>query len=63
MNKKYDWNSIERYFMECGQESGITLKDISDNFVIPYQSIRRYAAKHNWHSKRYSAWIKEKYGI
>jgi alanyl-tRNA synthetase len=30
----------------------VTLKTISEMYGIPYQSVRRYAAKHNWRKKR-----------
>jgi hypothetical protein len=58
---KYDWNAAETFFIEAGYESRITLKEVSERFNIPYQSLRRYAAKHEWHNKRYGDWIKSRY--
>ncbi|WP_042375315.1 hypothetical protein [Neobacillus jeddahensis] len=63
MNKKYDWDKVESYFMEVGFESRISLKDIGDRFFIPYQTVRRYAAAHEWHNRRYRAWVKEKHSM
>ncbi|OKL38348.1 hypothetical protein [Domibacillus mangrovi] len=63
MNLKYDWEQAERYFIGSGEESGLTLKDTSEQFNIPYQTVRRYAAAHKWHSRRYRAWIKKKHGM
>lgn len=60
VNKKYDWEEVERYFM-AGND--ITLRDVSERFNIPYQTVRRYAGNNEWHSKRYRAWIKEKHGM
>jgi hypothetical protein len=58
---KYDWKEIEDSFLKTGHESRITLKDISERFEVPYQSLRRHAAKKEWHNKRYRAWINERY--
>jgi len=58
---KYDWPAVERYFIDLGFESRVSLKEISEKFNIPYQSVRRYAAKHEWHNRRYREWIKKKY--
>lgn len=49
--------------MNSGEKSEISLKDISERFNIPYQTVRRHAAAHDWHGKRYSAWIQETYGM
>jgi predicted 3-demethylubiquinone-9 3-methyltransferase (glyoxalase superfamily) len=62
-NIKYDWETAEQFFLDLGEESEISLKGISERFNIPYQTVRRYAAAHKWHSKRYRAWIKEKHGV
>lgn len=61
--KKYDWKKAEQFFMDSGYESRLSLKDISERFNIPYQTVRRYAAAHKWHSKRYRTWFKEKHGM
>lgn len=62
-NKKYNWDVVERYFIDSGEQSGITLKDVSEKFDIPYQTVRRYAAKREWCSRRYRNWIKEQHGL
>ncbi len=56
---KYDWQEAERYFLNSGHESRISLREISERFQIPYQTVRRYAAKQEWHNTRYRAWIKK----
>ncbi|NRD81146.1 hypothetical protein HPT25_28040 [Bacillus sp. BRMEA1] len=63
MNKKYDWKKVEAYFMNAGFESRLSLMEIGLKFNIPYQSVRRYAAAHDWHNRRYRAWVKEKNGV
>jgi hypothetical protein len=63
MNKKYNWEQVEHFFIEAGEQSGVSLKDVSKHFNIPYQTVRRYAAAHKWHSKRYRAWLEEKHGM
>lgn len=44
------------YEIEAAREMSacrlVTLKTISIMFSIPYQSVRRYAAKHQWRKKR-----------
>ncbi|MED3554003.1 hypothetical protein [Cytobacillus praedii] len=62
-NRKYDWVTAERFFLDSGYTSKVSLKTISENYNIPYQTVRRYAAVHKWHTKRYRAWIKEKHGM
>jgi hypothetical protein len=61
VNKKYDWPTVESFFFNAGDKS--SLKEISEQFKIPYQSVRRYAAQQDWHRKRYRHWIKEKYNF
>lgn len=63
MNKKYDWGAAEDFFIQSGFESRLSLKEIGERFNIPYQSVRRYAAAHNWHNRRYRAWVEEKHGM
>lgn len=50
MNRKYEWEPIERAYVDAEQRT--TLKIISERFNIPYQTIRRYAATHGWEGKR-----------
>jgi hypothetical protein len=49
---KYDWSTAERSFIQAPDRDRVTLKDISSRHNIPYQTIRRYAAKHRWISRR-----------
>lgn len=60
--KRHNWSSAERYFLS-DSETNISLKDVSKRFRIPYQSVRRHAAKHKWHSKRYRERIEKQYGV
>lgn len=62
-NVKYNWQSVECYFMNMGYTSRFSLKDVSERFNIPYQTVRRYAAAHKWHSKRYRVWIEKEHGM
>lgn len=62
-NMKYDWKPVESYFMDSGYTSRLSLKDISNRFNIPYQTVRRYAAAHEWHSRRYRAWVEKEHGM
>jgi hypothetical protein len=63
LNRKYDWEKAEKFFIDSGFESRISLKDISQQLNIPYQTVRRYAAAHEWHNRRYRAWVEEKHGM
>ncbi|MBK5482990.1 hypothetical protein JFV29_14170 [Peribacillus sp. TH16] len=58
---KYDWKAVESYFLEAGHQSRISLREVSERYDIPYQSVRRYAAKREWHNIRHRAWIDERY--
>lgn len=54
---KYNWPAAELTFMKApNTHPRVTLKDISDEFQIPYQTVRRYAAKHKWNSRRDNAY-------
>jgi HD superfamily phosphohydrolase YqeK len=63
MNRKYDWEKVAEDFLKAGYHSKVTLKVIAEQHGIPYQTVRRYATAHKWHSRRYRTWIKEKYGM
>ena len=63
VNTKYDWNQAERFFMDAEGPGRISLKGVSEQFTIPYQTVRRHAAAHDWHSRRYRDWIKREHGI
>lgn len=56
-----DWKLAEEKFLNSGHH-GLSLKEISEFMAIPYQSVRRYAAKHEWHNRRYRKWIEQRYG-
>lgn len=56
---KHNWQAAEEFFLNAGHHSGVSLKEISKNFNIPYQSVRFYAAKQQWHSKRLMKWYLE----
>lgn len=60
MSQKYNWNVAEDYFISSGHRSGVTLKDVSEKYDIPYQTVRRYAATHQWHNKRLRKWAVER---
>lgn len=51
--QKYDWSSAEQMYIQAQDRyPHINLKDISVQHNIPYQTVRRYAAKHRWVSRR-----------
>lgn len=45
MNKKHDWDEVKHYFVTGDKK---TLKAVASVFNIPYQSVRRVAAKERW---------------
>ncbi|EON73838.1 hypothetical protein [Lysinibacillus sphaericus] len=47
MNLKYDWDWMREYYARSCK-SKTSLKDISALFNVPYQTVRRVAAKENW---------------
>lgn len=50
---KHDWPSAEEaYIRSLDRGKRESLKTISIRYHIPYQSVRRYAAKHKWVSRR-----------
>ncbi|WP_375199493.1 hypothetical protein [Bacillus sp. RS11] len=48
MNMKYDWDWMREYYVRSQQNSRTSLKDVSKLFGVPYQTVRRIAAKENW---------------
>lgn len=53
----YNWKVAEKAYMQApDQHPRVSLKDISIRFGIPYQSVRRYAAKRRWNSRRERAY-------
>lgn len=58
---KYDWKAVEEFYLEGDYTERLSFKQISEVFNIPYQTVRRYAAKHDWHNKKYRAWIDKRY--
>ena len=59
---KHDWIQVENEFInDCAAKS--TLKEIAEKYAIPHQSVRRYAAAHKWHSKRFRLCFKQEHGI
>jgi hypothetical protein len=50
---KHDWRAAETAFVYAPDDGNrVTLKKISEQFNIPYQTVRRYAAAQNWTEKR-----------
>jgi hypothetical protein len=50
---KYNWQAAETAFVYAPDDgSRVTLKIISEQFNIPYQTVRRYAVAQNWTEKR-----------
>jgi len=55
---KYEWDKLKWHFFHDFNpiHDRITLKDVSDRYNVPYQTVRRYAAKDRWHGDR--AWMR-----
>lgn len=60
-NFKYDWDEVERYFLGAGLKS--SLKEVSEKFRIPYQTVRRHAAAHKWHRRRFKIKFEQEHGM
>lgn len=48
VNLKYDWDWMREYYARSQKNSLTSLKDVSQIFEVPYQTVRRVAAKENW---------------
>jgi len=48
LNFKFDWDWMREYYSRSQKNSRTSLKDISELFGVPYQTVRRVAAKENW---------------
>jgi hypothetical protein len=48
LNPKYDWKPAEESFIK----NKLSLLGISAEYGIPYQTVRQYAADHQWAVKR-----------
>lgn len=46
---QHKWEEARAYYLAAGWRNGVSLKDVSKRFCIPYQSVRRRAAKEQWH--------------
>ena len=51
---KYPWDEMKEYFFmqHDPPHNKITLRDVSERFNVPYQTVRRVAGKENWHGDR-----------
>lgn len=50
---KYDWSAAESSYINAPDMGRrVSLRDISDQYNIPYQTVRRYAAKYKWVYRR-----------
>lgn len=46
--ERHDWETAKEFYISAGWLSGVTLETVADRFNIPYQSVRRRAAKEKW---------------
>lgn len=44
----HDWQAARDYYVSAGWRNGVFLQDVAERFNIPYQSVRRRAAKERW---------------
>lgn len=52
--QRYNWAAAEKAYMNA-PDPHVSLKDVSLQFGIPYQTVRRYAAQHKWNERRWRA--------
>ena len=45
---EHNWESAKEYYINAGWLNGVFLQDVAEQFNIPYQSVRRRAAKERW---------------
>ncbi|EIM05327.1 hypothetical protein A1A1_16725 [Planococcus antarcticus DSM 14505] len=48
----HNWQEAKDYYINAGWRNGVTLQDVADRYCIPYQSIRRKAAREQWRLER-----------
>lgn len=46
---RHNWEAAKRYYISAGWRNGISMVDVAKRYNIPYQSVRRRAAKEQWH--------------
>lgn len=46
---RHEWEKAKQYYLAAGWRNGVSLLDVSVKFRIPYQSVRRRAAREQWH--------------
>ena len=44
----YDWEAAKEYYISAGWPSNVFLQDVAERYNIPYQTVRRRAAKERW---------------
>jgi len=44
----YEWGKAKSYYINAGWLSGVSMRDVAKRFSIPYQTVRRRAAKEQW---------------
>ncbi len=45
---EHDWEAARDHYIAAGWLSGVTLQDVAERYGIPYQSVRRRAARDKW---------------
>lgn len=48
MAEKHDWEAAKAFYISGGWRQGVTLQLTAERFRIPYQPLRRRAAKERW---------------
>lgn len=51
--RKYNWGKVKDEYILSGP-NGITLKDLSEKYQIPYLHVRRMASEQNWNKIRWA---------
>lgn len=48
LTSEYNWEAVKEFYLKTEWLSGVTFKTLANAFNIPYQSVRRRAAKERW---------------
>lgn len=48
----HSWEEAKEFYIQAGWRNGVTFETVAERFKIPYQSVRRRAAKEKWRLER-----------
>lgn len=44
----HNWEGAKQFYINAGWRNGVSMTDVAERYNIPYQSVRRRAAKEQW---------------